>query len=100
MAKKELAWNEITSPTGDGSLFALKGKKYRIIETLKEDPSYGECKQLCRVSEINCDTRDKFAVIVSYIRIDRDSFDAKRAILSKPVKDKESAMDMFESARG
>ena len=99
MVKKELAWNEITSPTGDGSLFALKGKKYRIIETLKEDPSYGECKQLCRVSELNLDKKDKFAVIVSFIRIEKGSFTPKRAILSEPVHDIGSAMDMFESTR-
>ncbi|MCL5092035.1 MAG: hypothetical protein M1364_00015 [Candidatus Marsarchaeota archaeon] len=99
MTKKELVWKEITSSEGDHDIFSLKGRKYRIIGTLKEDPDYGECKRLCRVSNPDSGKKDEFAVIVSFIRIENGSFIPKRAILSEPVQDIGSAMDIFEIAR-
>ncbi|MCL4363485.1 hypothetical protein M1439_03505 [Candidatus Marsarchaeota archaeon] len=99
MAKKELIWKEIAPPEGDYDIFSLKGRKYQITGTLKEDPDYGECKQLCRVSHLDSSEKDEFAVIVSFIRIENGSFIPKRAILSEPVHDIGSAIDIFESAR-
>ena len=99
MVKKELRWKDITSPSGDASLFALEGKEYRIMGTLKENSDYGECKRLCRVSGDSTGKQSGFAVIASFIRIENGSFIQKRAILSEPMQDIESAMDMFESAR-
>ncbi|MEM0154883.1 MAG: hypothetical protein QW814_03570 [Methanothrix sp.] len=99
MAKKETKWENITSPDGDANLFFLEGKKYCITGTLKEDSDFGECKRLCRVSDPNSVEKDKFAVISSFIRIENNSFIPDRAILSKPVSDMGSAMEMFESIR-
>jgi hypothetical protein len=99
MAKKEMKWRDITSPDGDANLFALEGKKYRITGTLKEDSDYGECKRLCRVLDTDSEGGEEFAVIVSFLRIERDVFIPGRAILLKPVRDKGSAIELFESTR-
>ncbi|MEM0202251.1 MAG: hypothetical protein QXR73_03680 [Candidatus Micrarchaeaceae archaeon] len=99
MAKKETKWKDITSPGGDADLFLLEGKKYRITGTLKENLDFGECKRLCRVSDTDSGEKDKFAVIASFIRIENGSFIPGRSILSKPVSDIGSAMEMFESIR-
>ena len=99
MAKKEMKWKSIASPDGDANLFALDGKEYRITSTLKKDSDYGECKCLCRVSNSDSSGKDEFAVIATFIRIENDSFIQGKAILSKPVKDVGSAIEMFESTR-
>ncbi|MCL5404308.1 MAG: hypothetical protein M1125_00490 [Candidatus Marsarchaeota archaeon] len=99
MAKKELVWKDIKSPGGDADLFVLEGRKYRIAESLKEDQGYGECKRLCRVSDLDSSGKDEFAVISAFIRTENGAFVRGRAILSKPVSDIGSAIEMFESTR-
>ena len=99
MAKKEMKWVSITSPSGDANLFALDGKKYCIMGTLKENSDYGECKRLCRVSNLDSRGEEEFAVISAFIRTENGSFVQSKAILSKPVSDASSAMEMFESTR-
>ena len=99
MAKKELRWKDITSPDGDASLFAVEGKEYRIMGTLKENSDYGECKRLCRVSNLDSRGKEEFAVISAFIRTENGLFVQSKAILSKPVSDASSAMEMFESTR-
>ena len=99
MAKKEMEWRSITSPAGDANTFALDGIKYRIMGTLKENSDYGECKRLCRVSNLDSSGKEEFAVISAFIRTENGSLVKSRAILARPVSDASSAMQMFESTR-